>query len=315
MKLSPWSIEQKTYPLSDEFRLQKADKAEWGIFCSVYYSSEYNGFFKEQVYDFQLRRDPFWIYKGEDKVGGVVIEPNVLYLLFFIPPFNEEGMVLKILKNALIQWSDSSKPIIVYEILPEQADLFARAGFWPDEFRCRWMQRPTEAFTVDWDGELIVIEPKIRTENEDKKLIDQDEITKFFYECNIGRIDAVRRKQETVDSYISMIGSYPYLTNKVCLNASSLVYEKQTNKLVGACLVSLEGTFSAVYEIAVMPGFHGRGIATKMLKRALTGLKDHYPVLRLYVMQGNTAESVYYNLGFMPGPLEVQKFHLPHKMD
>lgn len=35
-----------------------------------------------------------------------------------------------------------------------------------------------------------------------------------------------------------------------------------------------------------------------MLQRALTVLNDNYPVLRLYVMEGNDAESVHFYLGF-----------------
>ncbi|GGG14879.1 hypothetical protein GCM10010912_69130 [Paenibacillus albidus] len=48
-----------------------------------------------------------------------------------------------------------------------------------------------------------------------------------------------------------------------------------------------------------------------MYQRALTGLKDKYPVLRLYVMEGNDAESVYLNLGFVPGVLEIQSMYIP----
>lgn len=40
-------------------------------------------------------------------------------------------------------------------------------------------------------------------------------------------------------------------------------------------------------------------------------LKGTYPLLRLYVMEGNDAESVYYNLGFKPGVQEVQKMYIP----
>ncbi|MFK4169671.1 GNAT family N-acetyltransferase [Paenibacillus lautus] len=60
-----------------------------------------------------------------------------------------------------------------------------------------------------------------------------------------------------------------------------------------------------------MPTYRGRGLATRMLKRALSVLKDKYPVLRLYVMEGNDAESVYLNLGFIPGVLEIQSMYIP----
>ncbi len=48
-----------------------------------------------------------------------------------------------------------------------------------------------------------------------------------------------------------------------------------------------------------------------MLQRALTSLKGNYPLLRLYVMEGNDAESVYWNLGFMPGVQEIENMYIP----
>ncbi|WP_238327914.1 GNAT family N-acetyltransferase [Paenibacillus gorillae] len=68
---------------------------------------------------------------------------------------------------------------------------------------------------------------------------------------------------------------------------------------------------AAVYSIGVLPAYRGKGLATLMLKRALSILKDHYPILRLYVMEGNEAESVYYNLGFAPGVQEIQSMRIP----
>lgn len=68
---------------------------------------------------------------------------------------------------------------------------------------------------------------------------------------------------------------------------------------------------AAVYSIGVTPAYRGKGIATRMLQRALTVIQGSYPLLRLYVMEGNDAESVDYNLGFMPGVQEVQSMRVP----
>lgn len=47
-----------------------------------------------------------------------------------------------------------------------------------------------------------------------------------------------------------------------------------------------------------------------MLKKALTVLNNEYPVLRLFVTTGNVSESVYYELGFIPGA-EFKRFYIP----
>ncbi|SYX83382.1 GNAT family N-acetyltransferase [Paenibacillus alvei] len=110
--------------------------------------------------------------------------------------------------------------------------------------------------------------------------------------------------QEDIREYVSY-------TNDLVRNASTIVVDSHTNEVIGVCLVSMQGSYPAIYNIAVHPSYTGQGIATRMLQTALSNLNGHFPVLRLYVMQGNTAESVYHNLGFMPGPIEVQRMYIP----
>lgn len=83
--------------------------------------------------------------------------------------------------------------------------------------------------------------------------------------------------------------------------ASTLIYEKKTNELVGACLISIWEEWPNVYDIAVKPSFQKKGLAKNMLKRSLTILKKQYPTLRLFVTLGNDAEMVYHKMGFLAG--------------
>lgn len=92
--------------------------------------------------------------------------------------------------------------------------------------------------------------------------------------------------------------------------ASSIVVDKATNQLVAACLISLWEDLPLISNIAVIPEYRGKQIASNLIKKALTILNKEYEVLRLFVSIGNSAESVYYNLGFFPG-LEQTTFYLP----
>lgn len=92
--------------------------------------------------------------------------------------------------------------------------------------------------------------------------------------------------------------------------ASTLIYEKKTNELVGACLISIWEDWPNVYDIAVKPSFQKRGLAKNMLKRALTVLKEGYPTLRLFVTLGNDAEMLYHQMGFLAGT-ETTEMILP----
>lgn len=298
------------YDMSDEFSLQKANKEAWGVFCSIYYNAEYHSFSKEILYNISLDREPYWIYQGIHKIGGVVIAPNLMYLLYFIPPFHEQSKVVHLLKNVLLQWSDLSSPIHVYEILPDQVDLLARTGFWPDEYRHRWMQRPTELLEVDWENTFIVTESAVHDRQGTRRLVHDKEIGHLFFRCMSNGIRVMERKQESLSHYIMKAQLLAEQTNEVALKASTLVYDKRNKALIGACLISMQDHSPNIYNIGVLPSYTRRGIGTNMLKRALTVLHDHYPVLRAYVLQGNPAESICYQLGFMPGPLLIRKMTL-----
>ncbi|ACX65257.1 GNAT family N-acetyltransferase [Paenibacillus sp. Y412MC10] len=309
MQLVNWSEDINFFDLSNEYSIRRADHEEWGLYCSVYYNMRYNGFFREEGFN-TPRRNSFWIYKGESRIGGVRMAPNTIYHLFYIPPFNNSYEVLKLLKKMLIHWSDRTKHIRTFEILPDQVNLFTRAGFWPDEFRCRWMQRPTDHFQVIWDSNLTVKCPQIKEdETGAKRFINEDEIAWCDYNSFTGGFEAIRRKKSSLEDFIPK--EDPNFTNETLIQASTLIYDKDTSQLIANCRLCLQDNQAAVYSIGVMPTYRGRGLATGMLKRALSVLKDKYPVLRLYVMEGNDAESVYLNLGFIPGVLEIQSMYIP----
>lgn len=309
MQLCDWSDNTMTYALSSEYFIRMAEPEEWGVYCSVYYNMQYNGFFREESYT-AARRNSFWIYKGEMKIGGVRMAPNVIYHLFFVPPFNDSLEVLKQLKRILNHWSDRTKPIKTFEVLPDQVQLYTMAGFWPDEFRCRWMQRPTERFEVIWDDNLIIESPQIVVnEMGDKRFINEDEIARCDFESFSGGFEAIRRKKFSLEDFFP--NEDPNYTNEILVQASTMVFDKDTGQLIANCRLCLQGNIAAVYSIGVIPAYRGRGLATLMLQRALTTLKDKYPILRLYVMEGNDAESVYFNLGFMPGVQEIQTMYIP----
>ncbi len=307
-----WSEDSTRFELSDDFSLQQADPTDWGIYYSIYYNMEYNGFFKNQGLNMNHWRRKFWIHQGTMKIGGVVIAPNVIFGLFFIPPFNDDIKILKLLKQALLHWSDRSKHINAYEILPNQIDLFSRTGFWPGEFRCRWMQRPTETFIFDSDSNLKISSPEFNTEYDQISLSNSEEISELSYISYSNTLSGVRRKWTSREFFTSWTNQFPKQSNEKLRMASTLVHDLTTSQLIGSCLVSLQDEMPAIFNITVAPSHREKGIATKMLKRALSILKEQgYPILRLYVMQGNEAEAVYYNLGFVAGPLEVQSCYIP----
>ncbi|WP_346935754.1 GNAT family N-acetyltransferase [Clostridium sp.] len=239
--------------------------------------------------------------KNDCIIGGVSLEPNYMSCLFLIPPYdNEFEKVLGKLKNILISWSDKSEEIYAGNVKQEYVKYYQRLGFRTGESR-RCMIRPTEKFQVIWNDDYRIA--PARKEN-------QMEIAEFYKDAfkNVEDFQSKLSVEEingAIQDYFDN-NSEDSLVNK----ASTLVYDKKTNQLIGASLISIWEEWPNVYDFAVKPSFQGKGIGNNMLKYALTILKEEYPVLRLFVTLGNDAELFYSKLGFLSG-IETTEMILP----
>jgi ribosomal protein S18 acetylase RimI-like enzyme len=80
-----------------------------------------------------------------------------------------------------------------------------------------------------------------------------------------------------------------------------MIFNKENNQLIGACLITIWESIPLIYDIAVDKNFQGKGIGKNLLKHVLTELNSEYNYLVLFVTLGNSSESLYYNLGFRRG--------------
>lgn len=304
MKFQKWSKEILSYELRDGYRLKRADNKGFTDYYTVYSQMNIaNGFFKKS-YDVMRtvvddEDECFWIIKDDKKIGGVFIEPNNIAELFIIPPYSNVDLVLERLKEILVFWSDTTKDILADIVQPSLVENYEKIGFKKVESG-RWMIRPTEKFNITWGEGLYVNLPKRENQVEIGKLLHES------FESNVNL-----HSSYTLDEYTDWVKDYldDYLDNDMLNRASTLVYDGNTNELVGVCYVSLWQEWPLISQIAVKPNYEGRGIGTKMLKKALTILKKEYPVVRLYVDIGNEAEQVYDSLGFLKG-LELIQMRL-----
>lgn len=297
-----WSKDLKEYDLKDGYSIEKAQWEKFSVYFAVYEVFETNIWFRQSfdAYCSVLKNCDicFWIKKDNFRIGGVLLDLNYMNCLFLQPPHNEYDLIIGKLKKLLLTYSDNSRPIYVGAVKPDKVKYYQRAGFKIGESR-RCMIRPTEEFNITWDCDY-----KIVSVTEDKK----SDIVKLFTEAFSNESkDKVNfeKENESVEFYFTK-NPENTLVNK----ASTLIYEKKTNELVGACLISIWQDWPNVYDIAVKPSFEKRGLAKNMLKRALTILKEGYPTLRLFVTLGNDAEMLYHQMGFLAGT-ETTEMILP----
>jgi len=298
---------EEFYQLSDEFSLNQCSIEEfvknWAVYSSFSAWDDYKtrkdivmGFHEDKVESYYM------IKKHKIRIGGVMLKPNGLGHLFFKPPFVDYYSAIRLLAKLLRDISDKKKATYVFCITPEFVDDFLRCGFYPNETRRR-MIRATEKFDVKWDDNLIVKTPETQ---------DAEEIVCVYLSAYSGSREEWLRSQEglgkevknsekILKKYTEQLEykedtEYPFISE-----ASTAIFSEIDGKqiLIGACLVAIwHENEPIVYEIFVAPEYQGKGLGTKMLKHALTKLANKYDYLQLFVIKGNTSESVYHNLGF-----------------
>jgi GNAT superfamily N-acetyltransferase len=158
----------------------------------------------------------------------------------------------------------------------------------------RQVARQPAVFRIDWEDRFEVLAwAEDKTDDIAAFLLGTG--TKSFAdlrECADGSPASARR-------YVTR--AREYMTNKpdadVGYAASSLVYDRTTRELVAVCLCC----GCSVYAIEVHPAFQRQGLATNMLKRALSIHARHgTPEFHLWRDDDSPGVRAYERLGFTP---------------
>lgn len=299
-KIENWQEEKEQYILKDGFMLKRADKLEFGIHETIYSNVDLELSFswEKQTVDKIDYDNHFWIFKDGKRIGGVHISPNLMGAFFMEAPYiMDRFIVINALNDALLQWSDKDKNIRVYGVIPSDIEHFHKLGY---RIKCerRVMIRPTEIFdNINWGDDFAIKTPTIS---------DVSQIGKLFFESYSDGIDyeifgKPSLEEATMDAEKIL---NIYKSNNI-LDGSTLVFNKNANELIAACMAGINGychnNFSEIGEIAVKPAYRNLGIASNMIKQALTNLKKVSPATILCVTIGNSAEGLYHKMGFFSG--------------
>lgn len=299
-KIERWQDNKESYILGNGFVLKRADKHEFGIHEAIYSNADLELSFSWRILTSANENSDnlFWIYRDDKRIGGVHIGPNVMSSFFMeVPYIYDRFIVITALNDALSEWSNDEESIKIYGVIPEDIHYFNRLGYRIMRSR-RVMIRPTETFDdIDWGKDYMIKVPDIN---------DVLKIGRLFFESYSGGIDyecfGEQNLQEAIESAKYVLNVY---RENNTLEGSTLVFDKNTKELVGACLAGINGFcdngFSEIGEVVVKPEYRNRGIASRMIKRALTNLKRISPATILCVTIGNSSEALYNNLGFFPG--------------
>jgi len=279
--------------LTNGYSLDSAPERDFGVHYAIYrnINPEFEDFL-EYGSDLQGLNYCFWVRSGGQRIGGIIIRPNHVEGLFLRPPHTQAYEVLAAALPVLLAWSDKARPVEAADVMPHELELYRRLGFGTRSGR-RVYIRPTERLNVHWESKYELGVPTPARATELAELFERA-YSDYPPECPLG--DLPHRAERD----LNLTGLHA--------QATTLVYDRARALLVGACFVRLNPLVTRpdiniprVSDIAVHPEYRRRGLASQMLKRALTKLSRDYATLRFGVAAGIPAEALYHGLGFVPG--------------
>lgn len=281
------SVKMEKYELNDDIYLEKASYYEFIKYRKLYMDSMpiFQKISRERNIKISRDKDFYWIKKGERKIGGVKMKPNYISDLFLVPPNIDQFSILKLIYPLLFEWSDNQKDIKAEHIYKEQLEDFQKFGFLLED-ATRTMIRPTEKFNLNWGIGLRLSQPD--------ESIKEDIVDVFFQVFKDGIVKETKEDQRRrVEKYFEVTSELEILTR-----ASTVVRDTDSNRIIGVCLVSLYEGLPLIYDLAVSSSARKKGLGSNMLKRAISVLEEEYSAVRLFVIPGNKAERLYYEMGF-----------------
>ncbi len=244
------------------------------------------------------RENCHFIYLHDIQIGGVILGSNRIKHLFLYPEYQKLVItVIETLHSKTLEDMDSKKGISSLPSDAQQAAIFEKLGY-KTARKLRCMIGPIKK--VSWGAPIGYI-----FRNPSEK--DSELIVKLFYDANITE---PWHQPVTMERFIW--GNSLYFdkskTNSIS-EASAICFEESTGKAVGACLISTDEGYPFVFDLHVLKDYRRIGIASEMMKKAFSIMSDEYDYMRLFVVDGNPAERLYENLGFIAGnPVFIMKY-------
>ncbi len=246
------------------------------------------------------RENCHFIYLHDIQIGGVILGNNIIKHLFLYPGYQKlMTAVIKTLHSRAVENIDSEMGISSLPSDAQQAAIFEKLGYRTVR-KLRCMIGPIKK--VSWGAPAGFV---FRNPSEN----DSELTAKLFYNANINETwhQPVTMEQFSWGSSLYFDKSK---TNSIS-EASAICFEESTGKAVGACLISKDEGYPFVFDLHVLKDYRRIGIASEMMKKAFSKMSDEHDYMRLFVVEGNPAEKLYEELGFIAGKTVFIMKYLP----
>ena len=148
----------------EEYKICKADSKEWARYHAIYRLSNFNEWmplsFQGEIDRYKNVEFCYWVTKGNKRIGGALVKPNMIKCLFTIPPFNDKKILIEKLSLYLDSISEKNKPIEVTAVDLKSIKDYEILGYKLDQIN-KLMVCATNTFDVTWEEHYKIISPQI----------------------------------------------------------------------------------------------------------------------------------------------------------
>lgn len=230
-----------------------------------------------------------WIMEDNKKIAGFCIEGDRIMYPFLIPPFNDRIKFWKIIMLYIKEYR--SDIIHINGVVNEDVLVLRTFGY--QQKSCRQvMCCPTEQRESFVPCGFSIV--KLQNEEEIIKIAD------IIRDSYMGGVNyeymGEQSIEETIDDLKFVYGIYK--EKPICFK----ITEVATGKDVGVCIAGVNNKmplgFAEIAELVVLPCYRNKGIGKFMLNFAISEAFTMSSVIKLCVTVGNSAETLYRELGF-----------------
>ena len=271
-------------------KLIKADMALFAIYQTIYSNADIEMWFSwnERLEDTKWATDQcYFLELDGKKIGGAVITDEFIINPFLIPPFIDGVAFWKYLLKL------ASRPTI-YGALSEDREILTMFDY-TTVLTKQIMVCPSDRMETTLPTGFICRVMDVETEIE--------KVAQTLRESFLGGIVYEKTGEQTLDQVVQDIkDSLEYMNVK---NFSFVIIEIATNKIVGACIAGVGEKnplgYNFVNNLGVLPEYQGKGLAKHLVSCIVTASHGVAPFVKLCVVEGNSAELLYRQLGFKAG--------------
>lgn len=242
----------------------------------------------------------YFIYINGAYAGGSIMDKGKIKHPFLLPGYQIYLKdIIQILHKKAAEKADFKKGIVCLPSDSGQAEIFLMLGY-ETVRKMRCMIGPLNNFIWNAPDGYLLKQPS----ESDLKLI-----AKLFYKANI---NDPWHQPVTEEGFLR--GAVRYFDdNQVdrVLETSTLCFDIKTGEPVGGCLISIDEAYPFVYDLHVLKEHRRKGIASAMMKKAMSIMSVQHKFMRLFVIDGNPAGNLYDKLGFITGnPVYIMNYKL-----